>query len=363
VNPESHRPSPYWADRHLWQITPIKEALLAASAMFVVWLSYRTSHVLMPVLVGWLLAYVCHPLLTWAKQRLSVPRPVTSGIILTIAMAVWVALGIWLAPILIEQATALVERAPAYLERFGAKYDIDTSDFSGRVREWVISRREQPTAILDALGGVMVATTDVLLWLFLPPICFFFFAWWMPNMYRSTLRYVPASKRERARHLLEKMNSEVGSFLRARLIVSVIIGVLFSAGFYLAEVPYWFVLGMGTGLLSMIPYISVVGWIVAVAVKYFDMTIGDGEATWTAVLLWPSVVYWGVNLFEEWVLMPWIQSRQMNLSALTTLIVVLIGGVLAGLMGMLLAVPVTACLKIIAVEEVLPRLRAWAQTQ
>ena len=352
----------YWADRNLWEIKPVQHIVLLALAWLALWLLVRTSHVLMPVLVGWLLAYVCHPLVTWANQRLSLPRAATSAVILAVAIAAWVALGMWLMPIVIDQITDLVNRAPAYLEQLGQKYNLGVDDLPAKMRAWVLDRREQPDIIFDTLGGVMGVTTGALLWLFLPPICFFFFAWWMPNMYESTLRYVPASKRERVRHLMDKMNTEVGSFFRARLIVSVIIGVLFSAGFYLANVPYWFVLGMGTGLLSMIPYISFVGWLIAVAIKYFDMTAGAGEATWTAVLLWPSVVYWGVNMFEEWVLLPWIQSREMNLSALTTLIVVLIGGVLAGVMGMLLAVPVTACLKIVAVEEALPRLRAWSQT-
>lgn len=360
VKPNDRDAPLYWADRNLWEIKPIKQLLLAGLAWVVISVGLRASHVLLPVLVGLLLAYVCHPVVTSAHRRLFIPRVVTSAVLLTLAVVAWIALAVWLAPILVEQASMLVERIPAYLEYLSQEYGLALDNVPDRLRQWVIDRRQEPSQILDALGGVMSVTTDALLWIFLPPISFFFFAWWMPNMYRSTMRYVPASKRERVGHLLDRMNNEVGSFLRARIIVSVIIGVLFSGAFYLAHVPYWFVLGMGTGLLSIIPYISLIGWLVAVAVKYFDMSAGTDEVTWTAVLLWPSLAYWGVNMLEEWVLLPWIQSRQMNLSALTTLVVVLLGGVLAGIMGMLLAVPVTACLKVVAVEEVLPRLRSWS---
>lgn len=78
-----------------------------------------------------------------------------------------------------------------------------------------------------------------------------------------------------------------------------------------------------------------------------------------AVVVWPSVVFGVVQFLEGWVLTPWIQSGQTNLSAVTIILVVFISGSVAGVLGMLLAISVAAGIKIICEEVVLPPLRRW----
>jgi predicted PurR-regulated permease PerM len=65
-------------------------------------------------------------------------------------------------------------------------------------------------------------------------------------------------------------------------------------------------------------------------------------------------------LLENWILTPWIQSGQTNMNAATILFVVFIGGAVAGVWGLLFAIPVAACIKIVLDEVVLPSLRDWA---
>lgn len=79
------------------------------------------------------------------------------------------------------------------------------------------------------------------------------------------------------------------------------------------------------------------------------------------IVVWPTVVYIAVQFLEGWVLTPWLQSGQTNLRAVTIILVVIIGGVVAGILGMLLAIPVAACMKILF-EEVVPPLQRWAAT-
>lgn len=141
-------------------------------------------------------------------------------------------------------------------------------------------------------------------------------------------------------------------------------GVLLSAGWFFAGVPYWFFLGMLTGLLNIVPYLSVISWPIAILLKYLDTLTNASGATpgLLAVVLWPSVVYVAVQFLEGWFLTPWIQSGQTNMSAVTIILVVIIGGVVAGVLGMLLAIPVAACIKIFFEEVVLPPLARWAAT-
>jgi predicted PurR-regulated permease PerM len=137
-------------------------------------------------------------------------------------------------------------------------------------------------------------------------------------------------------------------------------GILLSGGWFLSGVPYWFVLGMITGFLNIVPYLSAVTWPIAVLIKYVDALTGNGDVNFVAIAVWPSAVYVAVQLLENWVLTPLIQSGTTNLNAFTVIVVVFIGASVGGVMGMLFAIPIAACLKILLEEVALPRLRRWA---
>ncbi|MGH7793638.1 MAG: AI-2E family transporter [Candidatus Binatia bacterium] len=116
------------------------------------------------------------------------------------------------------------------------------------------------------------------------------------------------------------------------------------------------------GLLNIVPYLSVVGWPIVIFLKYAEtLTSGAGQtADFLSIALWPSVVYVGVQLLEGWLLTPWIQSGQTNPNAATVLVVVIIGGALGGILGLLFAIPIAACIKILLQEVILPQMRRWA---
>ena len=67
-----------------------------------------------------------------------------------------------------------------------------------------------------------------------------------------------------------------------------------------------------------------------------------------------------VQFIEGWFLTPWIQSRSTDLSAVTILVTLFVGGAVGGLYGLLLAIPIMACIKIFFIEFILPELERWA---
>jgi len=150
--------------------------------------------------------------------------------------------------------------------------------------------------------------------------------------------------------MLGRMDHAVSAFVRGRLLIAVISAGAFALGWSLTGVPYALLLGLLTGLLTIVPYLSAVGWPIALLAKYIDFLSSSGSATWTDIVLWPSVVFVIVAFAEGWMLTPWVQSETMEMSALTVLVAVLVGGTVGGALGMLLAIPVTACGKIISEE-------------
>ncbi len=161
------------------------------------------------------------------------------------------------------------------------------------------------------------------------------------------------------------MDQAVSSFFRGRLVIGLIMAVLFAVGWspLLTDVPYWLVLALLTGLLSLIPYAAALGWLVALLLKALELSGTSGVTMWGWVLGLGglSLVYGIVQFFEGWLLTPWIQGKSLDLSAVTILIAVFVGAAVGGLYGMILAIPITACGKILLREILLPRLGAWAK--
>lgn len=154
----------------------------------------------------------------------------------------------------------------------------------------------------------------------------------------------------RTRRILHRMNEAVSGFIRGRLLIAAITAVGFASGWTWTDVPYSLLLGLITGVLTIVPYLSLVGWPIALFVKYLDVVSSAGVPNWFDVIVWPSLVFILVAFLEGWVLTPWIQSRTMEMGALTVLLAVLIGGAIGGVLGLLIAIPITACAQILREE-------------
>jgi predicted PurR-regulated permease PerM len=208
---------------------------------------------------------------------------------------------------------------------------------------------------LGVIGNIISSTSVILLNIALIPFYFFFIAWDFDAMVQHMEKYLPARKKASIKNVLRKMDDAIIGFFAGRVIIGFIMGILFAFGWWLVGVPYWFILGMGTGLLNIIPYVSVIGWPIAILLKYLDVLTSDTEVFgFLAVFVWPSLVFLIVQLIEGWLLTPMIQSKSTDLSMVTIIIVVFIGGALGGLLGLLLAIPVAACIKILVRDVISP---------
>ena len=83
--------------------------------------------------------------------------------------------------------------------------------------------------------------------------------------------------------------------------------------------------------------------------------------SWLWILLGPSIVFLVVSALDGYVFMPIFCGKATDLDPVTIVVAVLAGGAIGGLYGMLLAVPVAACVKILLRDVLMPRLRAWSQ--
>jgi predicted PurR-regulated permease PerM len=362
-----------WTDLHLWQIQPVKDCLWIVVTVFLVWVGYELRSIFTPVLIALGLAYLANPLVDAAECRWRVPRPAAISLILGVAILTLVTLAAWLGPLLLDQLARLVQAAPEYLDRIAEQEFGRSDDRLGTLADELQARPLKAVGTVVSgtsqafgfVGNVVSATTYFIVSTLLIPIYFFMFSWRFQPMLRSLEHFVPTDQHDRVLDIVRQMDQAVSTFLRARVTIAVIASVFYGLGWspLLTDVPYWLLLGLLTGALSLIPYAAGAGWLIALLLKSLEMSLaGDaGLEAWIVGLGGLTVVFLLGQFLESWILTPWLQSTSLNLNAVTVLIAVLVGGMLGGVYGLILAVPVAACGKILWTELALPRLTAWAR--
>ncbi len=247
-----------------------------------------------------------------------------------------------------EAAAGAAAAATAGAERVAA--DGPGVDYVGLVRNSVAR-----------LTGFLGAVVQLGLVAFLIPFYFYFFSVSWPRILAFGHSLVPDRHRDRTLELVGRMDEVVASFVRGRIVISLIMGVLFAIGWWICGVPYAIPVGIVVGIFSAVPYLGGVGIPLAVGLLLFEQLTQPGgrDMAWWLILGGPVLVFIIVQVIESYGLTPIIAGRATNLDPVTILVAVLAGGSVLGVYGMLLAIPAAACGKILIMEMVLPKIEAW----
>lgn len=228
--------------------------------------------------------------------------------------------------------------------------------------------------VLAFLIGIVGNVAQFAIFVFILVFCFFYFSTAFPRVRVSCSSFIPEHGRDRILDLVRRMDHAISGFVRGRLTICAVMGVIYATGWTICGVPHAVLLGLVIGACGLVPYLSAVGLPIAWALLVVSLTGAtdkqgfyfDGEGAqagiiWWKVLLFPAVVNVVAQLLEDYVLNPMIQGKATNLHPATILLACIAGGALAGLYGLILAIPVTACLKILIDEVFLPRLKQWLE--
>ncbi len=369
------------------------DVLIAAGALALLLLSLVFREVLSPLAVALAVAYILNPIMRWAERR-RIPRGLAATFIFLLLLAVCVAVVLFAVPPLVAQlydfgvsmaGEPAAEGGPGYEDLNGnGRWD---RGHVPAILAWVrdVSARLQTgearwyDRILKAVGdsagakeGLLNTTLDTLklageglldfLWSLqgfvvgaaLAAFYLFFFLMNFDRMVAAVRRRLPGKYRTRIEDVVRKIDAAVSAFLRGRILICVAVGVLTAAGLAVVGVPYWYLIGVATGLAGVVPFMPIfVGLIPAVLVAWFDA--GSGWA-----VLGATVVFVIVQTLEGWVLTPLIQGKAVGLHPVTLTVALLVGYNVLGLFGLVAAVPLASTVKILAKEFVLPKVEELA---
>ena len=254
------------------------------------------------------------------------------------------------------------------------EFDLDEAKLRAMVDQQISERlgsdsgNGQRIEVMGLLGNgakrVWSFALDILqlgILVFLIPFYFFYFTIIWPKMTNFGSGMILKSHREHTLHLLGEMDQAVSGFVRGRIVIAVILSIMYAVGWTIVGVPYAIPLGILIGAFSLIPYLGGIGLPLSIglmAADQFSLPASE-QMAWWGVILWPGVVYMICQFSDDYALTPLIAGKATNLDPVSIVVAILAGGSLAGLYGMLIAIPVAACIKILIREIFMPRIRDW----
>lgn len=170
----------------------------------------------------------------------------------------------------------------------------------------------------------------------------------LPSVHDLWLRLVPATRRVRVAALTDEVLTRVGGFVLGNLLTSVVAGVGTWLWLTAFGVPYPFLLGLLVALLDLVPVIgsTIGGLIVSLVALAVSLPVALGTLAF----------YVGYRFFEDYLLTPRVMRHTVRISPGLTIVATLIGGVLLGLIGALIAIPVAAGIHLLLEEVTFPAL-------
>jgi len=309
----------------------------------------RARSVLILIGLAMFIAVGLDPIVGWLVRH-RMPRWAAVLTVVACGFAIAAAFLAAAIPPLASEATALAHQIPHYMHtlqdrnsqlgKLNVKYHIQQ-----RLSSLVSGGGSSLVGGVLGAGALVLSTASAIVAIMVLSI---YFLAGLPQIKMFGYRLVPHSRRPRVILIGDEIFAKVGGYVLGNFITSAIAGL--GTYFWLLAwgVPYPLLLGMFVAILDLIPVIgSTIGGIV---VSLVALTVS------LPVALATLAFYVGYRLAEDYLIVPRIMGRTVELPAIVSLVAVLIGGVLLGIVGALVAIPVAAAVRLLLHEIAIRRL-------
>jgi predicted PurR-regulated permease PerM len=331
--------------------------LLALAAAFF-WLIHLLAPVITPFAISAALAYMGDPFVDRLEKvsigKWHINRTLAVSIVFVLMTGGLFLLFLIVFPLLQEQVEHLVQSVPESLEWFAgtalpwlqaklglSSLSLDTETITHALKSYW---KELSTATLSVLGTVSRSGQAVLGWLMnlilIPVVTFYVLRDW-DLLVDGIRKLLPRKIEPTVSQLASEINEVLGAFVRGQLMVMFALGVIYTTGLWLLGLDLAFIIGMGAGLLSVVPYLgTAVGLVAAVLAAIFQFQ----DLFHTVMVL---LVFGAGQTLEGMVLTPKLVGDRVGLHPVAVIFAVLAGGQLFGFLGILLALPVASALNVL----------------
>jgi predicted PurR-regulated permease PerM len=279
-----------------------------------------------------------------ALEKKRIPRAVTVILVYALVVLLYAAIAAYVAPALWDQARQLYHQLPQLFTGAMTRFDelmakvpnvqgVDVGVEEAKGVAMTLARKTLSTA-----AGIVGVFVNAILVIFLTA----YFVVEADRIWPTLLRWLPPSKRPLVGSLIRPLGARMGGYVRGQLLVSLAVGSFLAAGLTLLSVPYALVLGLMAGLLNLVPFVG------SMITSVFAIVVAANHSVTTGFLTL------GLFAVEQWLesnfIVPHLLGREVDLHPLVVLFAILIGASLMGVIGALIAVPLTSASLYLAQE-------------
>lgn len=325
-------------------------ALGVALAYGVVQSLVAVRSVLILLLIAGFLAIGLNPAVE-ALERRGRSRTLSVGIVLVAVLAFFVGFGFAVVPPIVDQVGQLSDKAPDYVTQLQNNSRVEALDqrfnFLGRINEYVNHPENAGTALFGGILGVGKVVFSAFFSTLTVLILTLYMLSNLPSIKASAYRAVPRSRRPRVGLLTDEILDRVGGYVGGALLIAGLAGSTTFVFLIIIGIPYPLALAMVVAITDLIPLIGATIGAAVVTLVGFFVSVQVG--------LIAAAYYIAYQQIENYIIYPRVMKRSVDVSPVATVIAVLIGGSLLGVLGALLAIPIAAAAQLVLREVVLPR--------
>ncbi len=313
----------------------------------------RLSGVLLPFFIAWLIAYLLYPLVSFIQYRMHFKsRSLSIFCALTLVMGIGTGAFLLLVPPMIQEFGRVNELLINYFIQGSNEESIPRS-LSDFVREhvdfkWLSALLQEKSSLnaireaLPRLWSLLSESINLVFSIFTAFIILLYVIFILldyESISNGWVELLPLKYRQFAVRLLTDVKEGMNRYFRGQTTVAFCVGVLFSIGFLVIDFPMAIALGMFIGLLNLVPYLQVIGFVPTLLLAILKTADTGGNFWW--ILASAAAVFVVVQIIQDGILVPRIMGKITGLNPAIILLSLSIWGSLMGMLGMIIALPLT----------------------
>ena len=323
----------------------------AISLVIIFYLLHTLSWLITYFSVAFILAYFFDPIYEFLLKK-KIPKILSILIIFSIIISLLIIIIFVVIPSLINQLTILYNEVPNLFEEYQAlilSLKPQLSNFINPENVEILIKEnfsELQKNILGFSQNIIIylsgTVSSITFGIVIIPLILFYLLRDIMIFKENLYNFVSKKNKEEFKKIIEKIDSIISGFIRGRLVICTIVGVIIGVGLYFLNLKFAFIIGIISGVLNFIPYLGpIVGLFLA-------LIFALGQPWWILLLI--IILFVFANQVEAMYLNPTILGKELGLHPLTVIFSMLVCGQILGILGVLIAVPLVAILKVLFVK-------------
>ncbi|AIQ13570.1 AI-2E family transporter [Paenibacillus durus] len=315
-------------------------------------LSVLLHTVALPVILSGVAYYLLNPLVDRLERKSKVKRAYGIVILYLLIIGVITVILLTVIPIIKGQLLDLIDNFPRYSAQIQEEFSdltgsrlfdqlqqsmgADVSSLTTRVSEWLTTFLHNA---LTGVGSLVGTLTEIILGIVTTPFILFYMLRDGKRFPDYILHMVPTALKPQTRMVMSEMNKQISSYIRGQIIVSCCIGALLYIGYLIIGLKYSLVLAIAAACTAVVPYL---GPAIAITPALVVALVTSPFMLLKMIMVWTAV-----QLIEGKFISPQIMGKTLKIHPITIIFVIVFAGKMFGVIGIILAVPGYAVLKVV----------------